>query len=267
MASVVMIFSGKGGAGKSFVASNLACGFEMLQKRTLLIDFAFGIRSDASILGLTDSVLFNIGDVMRGECKLDEAVIRSEKDYVPDFLASSVNEPDADYDLKKSVRKIIKEISNEYDFIIFDCTSCIGAEFDACCSVADILLAITGEDAFSVGNTALRIAKAEAQLPARKYLILNKIVITNGETDDICAEDIIDEIGLPLIGIVPEDEYALKSMISSDPLIRYSTPAGIALENVCRRIMGECVPYKTYKKPKSIFEKNKLILKNKQGGY
>ncbi len=250
MATVITVFSGKGGVGKSFAASNIACGFTSLKCRTLLIDFAFGVRNDDAILGLTDSVLYNIGDVISAQCKLEEAVVHSDKEYIPDFLASSVSESDSE--LRNATWKIIRSVSDEYDFVVLDCSSPVGAEFDICCAVSDILLAVTCEDGFSVGNTALRILKNQSRLPENRYLIINKAEITNGE-NDICAEDIIDETGLKLIGIIPYDEAVLKSMSSGEPIVCRKTPASVALRNICRRILGENVSFSMSKKTKSVF--------------
>lgn len=253
MATIITVFSGKGGTGKSFIASNIACGFSMNNYKTLLIDFSFGVRNDDVLLGVTDSVLFNVGDVLNGECKADEAIIQCEKDYIPDFLAASPSEPV--FELSEMVSKVIKGISQRYDYIIFDCTVATGKEFRACKQISDMLIAVCGEDSFSVNNTALCTYRLKSESPDVKCsLVINNVKITSDE-NDISAEQISDITGLKLVGIVPYDDYAYTSMKDGDPLVRYDTVAGRELEAICSRITGKVVPYNYNTKSKKYFWK------------
>ena len=79
--------------------------------------------------------------------------------------------------------------------------------------------------------------------------------ITN-DADDMEAEQIVDEIGVKLIGIIPNDKYVFTGMKNGDPIIRYESPAGIELEMICKRLNGDEVSSDVYrKKYKSIFNK------------
>ena len=68
MATVIMIASGKGGTGKSTVATYVATELAQKNCRTLLIELDAGLRSIDVISGIDTSAVFDIGDVLQGRC-------------------------------------------------------------------------------------------------------------------------------------------------------------------------------------------------------
>ena len=69
-ARIISVASGKGGAGKTNVAVNLAVAFAQAGDRTLLIDCDMGLANAAILLGMPSA--WTIGDLLAGRCELDD---------------------------------------------------------------------------------------------------------------------------------------------------------------------------------------------------
>jgi septum site-determining protein MinD len=76
-------------------------------------------------------------------------------------------------------------------------------------------------------------------------LILNRIkpeLVKKGEM--LSSDDVIDILGLSIIGIIPEDELVLSASNSGVPVtLNTDSKAGMAFNNVARRLIGEDVPF------------------------
>ena len=77
MAQVIMIASGKGGTGKSTVATFLASELALKGKKTFLTELDMGLRSIDVISGISDMAVYDIGDVLDGVCSWEKAVVKS----------------------------------------------------------------------------------------------------------------------------------------------------------------------------------------------
>lgn len=71
---VICIASGKGGTGKTLIASNLAVVLSRLGLKVSLVDGDFGLANAHIILGMTPS--YDVSHLMRGEKTLDEIIAR-----------------------------------------------------------------------------------------------------------------------------------------------------------------------------------------------
>lgn len=258
MAKIITVISGKGGSGKTTVAVNISAGFKLIGKRSLLIDCSFGVRNDDIPLNCTSSLLYNIGDILSGEAEFEDALIEGSESYMPDFIAASVNEIPQHFNTQ--LARMLKKISHHYDFIVFDTPAAVGCEQRECCSLADIILAVSAEDTLSLQNTSLCIRRMTAVSNKEIYLILNRADFSAANSGLSC-EEIADESGAKLIGIIREDEFVAQSLIKGDPIIRYDTYAGRELENICRRLCNEYISPAKQTLSERLFDKNRLVLK------
>ena len=263
MARIVAIISGKGGSGKTTVAVNLSSHLACIGKRTLVIDVGFGISNDDIPLRCTDQLLYNIGDIILGEAAFDDAVI-SGGDKSPDFVGASLGGVPQHFETQ--FVRLLDKISHRYDFIVLDTPAAAGREFDACCSASDIVIAVSGEDALSRRNTSLCLSRITNADSKEFYLILNRVKFNSSDSSPYC-EDIADEVGARVLGIIREDEFVRHSLEKGDPIVRYDTYAGRELENISRRLCNEYINPASNMLTERLFEKNRLILKTQRGGF
>ena len=76
MGEVIVITSGKGGVGKTTSSANIGTGLAKLDKSVLMIDTDIGLRNLDVVMGLENRIVYNLVDVIEGECRLKQALIK-----------------------------------------------------------------------------------------------------------------------------------------------------------------------------------------------
>ena len=79
----------------------------------------------------------------------------------------------------------------------------------------------------------------------------------------LSSEDVVDVLRIDLIGVVPDDENIVISTNKGEPLVGSDTMAGKAYLNICKRIMGEEVPWLDLYHKDGIMSKFASIFKKK----
>lgn len=69
------------------------------------------------------------------------------------------------------------------------------------------------------------------------------------------ADDVVDILAVPLIGIVPDDENVVIATNQGEPLVGSDTPAGKAYCNVVDRVLGKEIPFLDFEKGVSFWTK------------
>ena len=81
MCEVIVVTSGKGGVGKTTTTANMGTGLAMLRNKVLLIDTDIGLRNLDVVMGLENRVVYNLVDVIEGNCRYKQALIKDR--YIP----------------------------------------------------------------------------------------------------------------------------------------------------------------------------------------
>jgi septum site-determining protein MinD len=79
MGDVIVITSGKGGAGKTMITANLGAAIAQLEKRVVLVDMDMGLRNLDIALGLENRVVYDVADVLDGVCRIKQALIKDRR--------------------------------------------------------------------------------------------------------------------------------------------------------------------------------------------
>lgn len=69
MSEVIVVTSGKGGVGKTTTSANIGTGLAGLKKRVVMIDTDIGLRNLDIVLGLENRIVYNLVDVVEGNCR------------------------------------------------------------------------------------------------------------------------------------------------------------------------------------------------------
>ena len=97
MGEVIVITSGKGGVGKTTTTANIGTGLAQMDKKVILIDTDIGLRNLDVVMGLENRIVYNLVDVIEGNCRLKQAVIRDRK-YPNLYLIPSAQTKDLSRD-------------------------------------------------------------------------------------------------------------------------------------------------------------------------
>ena len=79
MGEVIVITSGKGGVGKTTTSANLGCGLAIAGKNVVLIDADIGLRNLDVVMGLENRIVYDLVDVVEGNCRLKQALIKDKR--------------------------------------------------------------------------------------------------------------------------------------------------------------------------------------------
>ena len=261
MREVIVVTSGKGGVGKTTTSANVGTGLAKLNKKVILIDTDIGLRNLDVVMGLENRIVYNLVDVVEGNCRIKQALIK-DKRYANLYLLPSAQTRDKTSVTPEQMKKLIDELREEFDYIILDCPAGIEQGFKNAIAGADRALVVTTPEVSAIRDADRIIGLLEANEIKRTDLIVNRIRMDMVKKGDMMSiEDVVDILSINLIGAVPDDENIVISTNQGEPLVGSDTLAGKAYMNICRRIIGEDVPLLDLNGKTGFFAK--LFKKNK----
>lgn len=240
MNNVFVVTSGKGGAGKSTVTAFLGMELCKLGKKVLLIDMDEGLRSLDLMLDVSSHTLFDVSDIIKGNCNVNQAIIPVKQCANLYLLpapvtVNSLNSP-------KGMRILCDKLSDYFDFILIDSPAGVGKGFINAVSGADNALVVVNPDVVSVRDGAY-VARLLREKDIKNIrLIINKIdidLVKKGVFYNI--DEVIDATTLQLIAAIPYDIDLLKRFEINTNLL-YDSPALEAFSRLAKRMLKENIP-------------------------
>ena len=253
MGEVIVITSGKGGVGKTTTTANVGTGLAMLDKKVVLIDTDIGLRNLDVVMGLENRIVYNLVDVIEGNCRIRNALIK-DKRYPNLYLLPSAQTRDKNAVTPEQMKKLADELRDEFDYILMDCPAGIEQGFRNAIAGADRALVVTTPEVSAVRDADRIIGLLEANEIRDIRLIVNRLRMDMVKRGDMMSSDDVTEIlAIDLIGIVPDDENIVISTNQGEPLVGSDSLAGRAFMNIARRITGEDVPFLDLNERSSFF--------------
>lgn len=261
-ARVIVVTSGKGGVGKTTATANLGMSIARLGYKVTLIDADIGLRNLDLLLGLENRVLYTAMDVLQGDCRLDQALIKDKRQKNLSLLSISKNKHKYNVTRKNMENFIFSISSLGYHFILIDCPAGIDVGFINAISPADESLIITTPEITAIRDADRVAGLLEANGIYNVKLLVNRVRPDMIQTNDMMSvKDVQEMLGIPLLGAIPEDTNVIISTNRGEPLVlkKKLTLSGIAFENAARRLIGKQDYFVDLEKPyinqKNIFEK------------
>ena len=210
MNNVYVVTSGKGGVGKSTVTAYLGVELCKKGKKVLLIDMDEGLRSLDLMLDVSSHTLFDVSDIIKGNCNVNQAVIPVKQ--CPNLYllpapvtVNSLNSP-------KGMKILCEKLSEFFDFILIDSPAGVGKGFINAVSGADNALVVVNPDPVSVRDAAYVAKLLRENKVENIRLIINKLdidLVKKGVLYNI--DEVIDATALQLIAAIPYDIELIKS--------------------------------------------------------
>ena len=243
MGEVIVITSGKGGVGKTTASANIGCGLAVADKKVVLIDADIGLRNLDVVMGLENRIVYDLIDVIEGNCRIKQALIK-DKRYQNLFLLPAAQTKDKNAVTPEQMRDLCQTLKEEYDFIIIDCPAGIEQGFKNAIAGADRAVVVTTPEVAAVRDADRIVGLLEANEIRKPVLILNRIrpdMVKRG--DMMTLEDVTEILAIEILGVVPDDETIVVSTNRGEPCVAdNSSKAGQAFRNITKRILGEDVP-------------------------
>jgi septum site-determining protein MinD len=262
VSKIIVMTSGKGGVGKTTSSAAFATGLALRGFKTVVIDFDVGLRNLDLIMGCERRVVFDFINVINGEAKLNQALIK-DKRLENLYILPTSQTRDKDALTKEGVEKIIEELKKEFDYIV--CDSPAGIEKGALMALyfADHAIVVTNPEVSSVrdsdrilGVLQAKSRRAEQGLePVSEHLLLTRYDPARVERGDMLkVEDVLEILSVPLLGVIPESEAVLKASNVGQPVtLDDKSTAGNAYRDAVARFLGETVEHRFIKPEKKGF--------------
>ena len=155
MSEVIVITSGKGGVGKTTASANIGTGLAQLGNKVVLIDTDIGLRNLDVVLGLENRIVYNLVDVVEGNCRIKQALIK-DKNYPNLALLPSAQTRDKSAVTPEQMKKLTDELREEFDYVLLDCPAGIEQGFKNAIAGADRAIVVTTPEV-----SAIRDARSE----------------------------------------------------------------------------------------------------------
>jgi septum site-determining protein MinD len=245
MSRIIVITSGKGGVGKTTVTANLGMALARLGRKVALVDADFGLRNLDLLLGLENRVVYTAIEVLAGECRLEQALVKDKR------IEGLVLLPAAQNRTKESVtpaqmKQLVAALVKAFDYVLIDSPAGIEMGFKNAIAPAQEALVVTTPEIASVRDADRVVGLLEAQNIKRNHLIINRLRPGMVQANDMMSvEDVQEILAIPLIGVVPEDERVIVSTNRGEPLVLAENLAlpGLAIFDIARRLEGEKVEF------------------------
>ena len=243
MGEVIVITSGKGGVGKTTTSANLGCGLAAAGKSVILIDADIGLRNLDVVMGLENRIVYDLVDVVEGNCRLKQALIK-DKRFPNLHLLAAAQTKDKTAVSPEQMKKLCEALRDEHDYILIDCPAGIEQGFKNAIAGADKAIVVATPEVSSVRDADRIVGLLEADEIKDICLILNRLrpdMIKRGEMMTI--DDVVDILAIDILGLVPDDESIVISTNRGEPCVTdEKSLAGRSFRNIVQRIMGHDVP-------------------------
>ncbi len=256
MGKTLVITSGKGGVGKTTSTANIGVALSKLGKKTVVIDADIGLRNLDVILGLENRIVYTIIDIVENRCRIKQALIK-DKRYDGLYLLPACQTKDKTAIRPTQMRKVCKELENTFDYVIVDSPAGIEQGFQNAIAGANDAIVVTTPEVSAVRDADRIISLLDVNGIENTKLIINRVkedMMKKGQMMD--TNDILDILGIELIGIVPDEKEIVVSSNRGEPVAgREDSITGQAYMDIARRINGEDVPIRNIVKKENLMKR------------
>lgn len=239
MAKVISITSGKGGVGKSTLCVGLGMAYALSGKSVLLIEFDVGLRGMDLMLGISDKIVYDLGDLLEGRCNINKSIVESPWNPNLNVIVApiSMDSPMAMDD----VSLLIGGLRNHFDIIILDTPAGIGVSMKIA-KLSDMALVVVTPDSVCIRDGG-KVVEALRKANINNYrLVINRVnqkLIKKRIVTDL--DEVIDGVKAQLVGVLPEDT-TMQLCISKGLRLSEKSKTVKICKAIASRIEGEYIP-------------------------
>lgn len=262
MGEVIVVTSGKGGVGKTTTTANIGTGLAKLGYKVIVIDTDIGLRNLDVVMGLENRIIYNLIDVLEGNCRLKQAVIKDKRiDNL--YLLPSAQTKDKTCIEPSQMQELANELKDKFDYVIIDCPAGIEHGFKNAIAGATKAIVVTTPEVSSIRDADRVIGLLEDNGFKDIRLIINRLRPELIKTGDMMSiDDVVDILAIELIGAIPDDVNIVISTNRGEPLAGKDNLPGTAYMNISKRITGENIPIMNFQKKSGFFTRLKLAIKS-----
>ena len=241
MGTVAALVSGKGGTGKTTLCAGIGAGLARLEQRVLCIDADVGLRNLDLALGMSDQATIPFTEVLSDPDLLERVPAHPD---IPglSMLTAPVGTMPEDID-PEEFSALVTQAARVFDWVLIDAPAGIGPGFRLAASPSSIALVVANCEPASMRDAAQTAQLLRDREDLSLKLVVNRVRRRALKQLGLTIDDAIDQVGLTLIGLVPEQRRLPADLAAARALqMAYDGGAVQACGNIARRLNGERVP-------------------------
>ncbi len=249
MGKSYVIASGKGGVGKSTLASALACSLAKRMISVALIDADTGLRCADLLLGMEDRVVFDLGDVVKGDCKLDRALVR-HPEYPRLSLLAAPQIMKAGQIHPAQISILIEKLRSRFDILLIDAPAGLGRNLLNVLGAGEEYIVVATPDDVSLRDAERMGALLSERDAMHPYLVLNRVNRRLVRRGDMLAPDVIaSSLDMPLLGAIPESPAVYEALLFHKTAAQCEDRRVVReMDDIAMRLLGADVPLPRYRR-------------------
>jgi septum site-determining protein MinD len=197
-------------------------------------------------------IIYDFVNCINEECTVRQALVRDKKNENLYLLAASQTK-DKTALKEEGVERVLAELKGKEGFDYVICDSPAGIESGAYQAMlfADLALICTNPELSSVRDSDKMVgfisSKSRRAVEGRPA-VEQRLVITRYNPERVAREDMLsmddirEQLGLEVAGVVPESEEVLLSINVGRPVVAGTGPAAQAYSDLVLRLLGQTVP-------------------------
>lgn len=240
MGRCIGITSGKGGVGKSSVC--IGIGFALAKRgyKVCLLDMDLGLKNLDVMMGLENRMFYDVLDIAEGKCTLNQALVNAKNQNNLKLLCAckSIHV----HKLKKEMlQSIIEELSQMFDFVLFDTPAGIEAGFSYTLSYVDHFIVVSTLDLTSLQDADRIIGILMRENVSKIQCIINRYnpkFLDKGIS--IQFTKALEYLCVECIGIIYDDEQIIRGYNIGSPSVYHDhSKASLCFESIVNAFLGE----------------------------
>lgn len=240
MGQVLAVISGKGGTGKTTVCAAVAASLAAQGQRVLCMDADIGLRNLDISLGMTELSSLSFTDVLSGNYRLQDATPHPAIGGL--FLLTAPIRQRAEDISQGAFAALLGQVRQEFDWCLIDAAAGVGSGFQLATRGADQILVVANADPASLRDAAYAAGLLAPRFDSKMHLVVNRVSPKLMSRMAVTIDDVMDGVGLPLIGLVPEDASVPLSAAEGIALpLKSRRGASRACANIASRLCGQRV--------------------------
>ena len=239
MGRAYLIISGKGGVGKTTIATSLALSLARRGMSVALVDGDVGLRCADQLLDLQNDVVYDLKDVLDKRCLMQRALVRHPEAEKLCLLSAPQEAAPSDIS-RNEMSRLLKKLKSRFDFVLVDAPAGIGRGIkNVWEGVDEALMVVTPDD------VCIRDAERVSQLLFEKrmlhpQLILNRVnrfFLWDGDMKK--PAQIAMELDMPLLAVIPDSEEVYRALLHHQTALECKSRAvRKAIELAVDRLLG-----------------------------
>lgn len=227
MGAVIAFVSGKGGMGKTALCAAAATTLASDGQRVLCIDCDDGMGDLEHYLALGQTPALTYPEICTGAYPLTRAAAHPAFGRLR-FLAAPAGAHRTD---EEAFAALLRRAKQDFDYILLD-----SPRFSV---AADQWILVTHADPAAIRGARRRADALELAGAGNVRLIVNGVDGRKMAALGLTVDDVMDQVGTPLLGIVPWHEAVTLAPKEEKPLLSYTKKgAAAAMQRISRRMQG-----------------------------